>query len=77
VHPTPPPQQAWPISPHAPPWQPPPVHVPCACEQAVAGPAQVPVVPSQQPPPAHTLPSQQICAAAPQSAHFCECGSHA
>lgn len=51
--------RCWPGSPHWPPLQPPPAHVPWPCEQAEPLATQTLELLSQQPPPPHWLPSQQ------------------
>lgn len=63
-------QRCWPGSPHWPPLQPPPLHVPWPCEQAAPLPTQRFELLSQQPPPSHWLPSQQGAPGVPHCRHI-------
>jgi hypothetical protein len=70
VQPTPPPQQASPMAPHAPLLHPPFEHVPWPPPHAAPPATHRIAVWSQHPPPPHTTPSQQGCPAPPQVAHL-------
>jgi hypothetical protein len=70
VQSTPCPHRCWPGSPHWPPLQPPPLQVPCPCEQAAPLPTQRFELLSQQPPPSHWLPSQQGAPGVPHCRHI-------
>jgi len=59
VHSTPAPQHGSPSLPHAPAWQPPPVHTPWVAPQLAAAATQRLFVWLQQPPLAQRTPSQQ------------------
>ena len=63
-------QHASPVLPQAPPWQPPPVHVPCMPGHVPAEATHVEGRPGmQQPPPVQLFPSQQGCPEPPHAVH--------
>ncbi|MFO0654493.1 MAG: hypothetical protein U0787_05380 [Polyangia bacterium] len=70
VHSTPPVQQAWPILPQVPDWQPLFVHMPSVPGQAAPLAMQVRLLLSQQPPFAQLLPSQHGWPGPPHAAHL-------
>jgi hypothetical protein len=77
VHPTPPPQQAWPTPPQPPPWHAALKHFPWPPPHVAVFATHVLTVWSQQAPPPHHAPSQQGCPLPPQAAHLFVAALHA